>query len=63
MLAKLEHEMSRAKIATVTKVLPLPSAKSSEDDDVIIKHFADLYGYRGPRQSHKDLYIFIYVCV
>ena len=41
-------------------MLPLPSAKSTEDDDVIIKHFADLYGYRGPRQYHKELYIYIF---
>ena len=55
LLAKLEHEMSKAKSATVTKVLPRPSAAESRTEDVIIRHFPDLYGYRGPRHSHKEL--------
>lgn len=57
LLAKLEHEMSKSNSATVRKVLPRPSASDSASEDVIIKHFPDLYGYRGPRDSHKDLYI------
>ena len=54
LLAKLEHEVSKAKSATVIKVLPRPGASESATEDVIIKHFPDLYGYRG---THKDSYI------
>ena len=57
LLAKLEHEMSRAQSATVTKVLPPPTAAETSDEQVIIRHFPDLYGYRGSRLSHKE-YIF-----
>ena len=53
LLAKLEHEMSKATSATVTKVLPPPRAGETETEDVIIKHF---HGYRGPRHSHKDVF-------
>ena len=56
LLAKLEYEMSTVKSATVTKVLPRPSASEAESEDVIIKHYPDLYGYRGPRDSHKDVF-------
>ena len=43
LLAKLEHEMSRANSATVTKMLPVTRTKTpGKDEEVIIKHFPDL---------------------
>ena len=56
LLAKLEHEMSKTTTASVTKVLPRSKTAAAADDDVVIRHFPDLYGYRGPRGTHKDVF-------
>ena len=48
LVQRLELEMSKTKSTSVTKILP-PSKTTEEDaDEVIIRHFPDLYGFRGP---------------
>ena len=54
LLAKLELEMSRVGTSSVRKVLPLPSTTKTGTDDIIVKHYPDLYGYRGPKDTHQD---------
>ena len=58
LLARLELEMSKTQSSTVTKVLPPSKATECDNDDVIIRHFPDLYGYRGPRDTHQDCHSF-----
>ena len=49
LVQRLEHEMSSTAKSTVTKILPTPKTATEETtDDVIIRHFPDLYGFRGP---------------
>ena len=48
LLAKLEQEMSKASTVPVKKILPLPKAAESSNDDVLIKHMLDLYGWKRP---------------
>ena len=55
LLARLEHEMGKSESASVTKMLPRPSGRDAATDEVIIRHFPDLYGYRGSRASHQEL--------
>ena len=57
LLQKLEDEKKNAS-GTVRKILPPIQSKKAATDEVIIKHFPDLYGYRGPRHSHKELCLF-----
>ena len=46
---RLEHEMSSTAKSTVTKLLPPPKdATEDASNEVIIRHFPDLYGFRGP---------------
>ena len=56
LVERLESEMSRKEAGTVTKRLPAPKTTKDDSNDVVIRHFPDLYGYRGPRDSHKDVY-------
>ena len=51
-----ELEMSRKETGAVTKRLPAPKTTEDDSNDIIIRHFPDLYGYRGPRDSHADVY-------
>ena len=51
LVRRLEDEMQRAN-NTVTKVIPSSDAK----DDVVMKHFPDLYGYRGRLPEQEDVY-------
>ena len=51
LLDKLEQEMGRASTGTVRKVL---ARKPPDSDDIVIRHFPDLYGFRGPQHTHQD---------
>ena len=62
LVQRLEHEMSTAATSSVTKILPTPKTTTEEaTDEVIIRHFPDLYGFRGPcTGKHQERFAFTF---
>ena len=57
LVRRLEDEMQRTSRSTVRKVLPSPSdEKSLQDTEIILRHFPDLYGYRGSLPENKEVF-------
>ena len=57
LVQRLDDEMQRQEQRVMLKMLP--SQKMQEkmsDDDVMLKHYPDLYGFRGKLPENKDVY-------
>ena len=54
LLSRLESEMRRVSSSAVKKVLPDIHNDDDHSYEIVIKHFPDLYGFRGMADTHKD---------
>ena len=57
LLRRLDAEMHQAGERSVAKILPVKKkADTTSEDDVVVRHFEDLYGFRGYLPDYKDVY-------
>ena len=57
LLQRLEDEMQRTSSRPIRKVLPAPpETGKAKEEEVVLKHFPDLYGYRGCLPHYKDVF-------
>ena len=59
LVRRLDDEMRRTSERVVLKVMPVVSkgtGKDDDDDDVVVKHFTDLYGYRGSLVHNEPVF-------